>query len=254
MYNRTIIDNHVHLDFYTGEEVKRICEGSFELYSVATHYKSALKLLTIKKEYKNVKIAFGIHPEYFDNYKDFDKIKELIYEHKDDIYAIGEVGLPYFYLEKLSPTKREEVINKGEELFINFVKIAVDLDKPLQIHGTGTSTKRVLEILHKYKCKKALFHWLNTDLDLHKKLIDLGYYYSISLDYLYNESYREYINMLPLKNFLLESDGPWSYDGKNKSYPSEIIKLAEKLANDRGLNIDTIIDLNNGYNKKIFGG
>ncbi len=254
MQYSNIIDNHVHIDFYNDQELKEICSRNYKLFAVSTNYQSALKLLDIQKKYPNVQIAFGIHPEYFDYYNQFEQIKKLIIENQNSIYAIGEVGLPYFYLEKLDEKEKNIIKKKGEDLFVEFVKLSKKINKPLQIHGTGTSTKKVLEILEEYKIKSALFHWLNTDIDLHKSLIEKGFYFSISLDYLYNENYRDYINKLPLKNFLLESDGPWSYDDINKSYPWEIENLIDKLAKDRGISRETIIDLNNCYNKKLFGG
>lgn len=254
MQFRNLIDNHIHIDLYSEEELDDICSSASKLFAVSTNYDSALRLIEINKKFPNVKIAFGIHPEYFNNYNEFEKIKELIIKYQSKIYAIGEVGLPYFYLDKLERSKRKEIEIEGEKLFIKFVKLSKILNLPLQIHGTGKSTKKVVKILESYQVEKALFHWLYTDFDLHKSLIEKGYYYSISLDYLFNKNYEKYIDKLPFKNFLLESDGPWSYEEKSKSYPKDIIKVINKLSKNKGISKGTIIELNNSYNKKIFGG
>lgn len=247
-----IIDTHIHLDMYTEEEINQILKDeNYKIYAVSTGVESSLKLLELKEKYKNLEIAIGIHPEYFDNYNQVEKIRKLIFDNKEKIFGIGEVGLPYFYLENLLPKEREDIKARGEKIFIEFIKMAKTLKLPLIIHATGTSTQQALELIKEHKIEKAVFHWLFTDYETHMEVIDAGYFYSVSIDYLYNESYRKYINSLPVKNVIFESDGPWSYV-KEKSHPIEINELINMFSAEKGMSKKDVIELLEKNTKIIY--
>ncbi len=245
-----LIDSHCHIDWFENEELTEVISDVSEIYAVSISYDSSLRVLNINKNYPNVRIALGIHPEYFEFYDEFGKVKELIKENRKKLYAIGEVGLPYFsILEK--PLKEKQILyDKGLGLLEKFIVLAVELNLPLVLHATQTTSKDALNLLKKYKIKKSLFHWLHCDNETATEIFNSNFFVSVSLDLLYNTEYLEFIKKIPLNNLLIESDSPWKYDD-NKSKPKDILKVLEKLSLIHGISIELLNDICN-KNLEVF--
>lgn len=223
------IDAHCHIDFFTDAEIEGLVNEVDEIYGVAISYESSLKLLKISEKFDNIKISLGIHPEYFEHYHEFSKVKELIIENKEKLYAIGEVGLPFFSLLDKSESEKRRLYNEGLFLLEEFIILAKQLDLPLVLHATQTTARDALVLLKKYEMKRVLFHWLNCDIQTAKEIFSLGYFASASLDIIYNKEYFEFVKCIPIKNLLIESDSPWKYDDTN-SRPNDIKKISKILS------------------------
>lgn len=239
-----IIDVHCHIDWFSCEDLDIIAHEVDEIYAVSTGYKSALKLLSISDKYPNIKIAMGIHPEYFENYDDFFNLRELIISNRNKLYAIGEVGLAYFSLIDKSAEEQKELYAQSIDLLEKFILLAKDLNLPLVLHATESSSIDAYNLLKKHNIKKALFHWLNCDKETAKKIFKAGYFASVSLDILYNSRYFNFVKDIPLKNILIESDSPWKYDD-NYSRPKDIINVIELVAKSKNMSINTFIKIIN---------
>lgn len=247
------IDAHCHIDWFSDEEVDIISKELDLMYAVGISFSSSLRVININRKYENIKAAIGIHPEYFEYYKDFEDIKKLIYENKDKIYAIGEVGLPYFSLLDKEMTEKKELYNEGFLLLEKFVTIAKDLDLPLVLHCTQSTSIDAYRLLKKYGIKKALFHWLNCDYETAKLIFEEGYYASVSLDILHDSDYLEFVKRIPIKNLLLESDSPWEYLPNIKSSPKDIRNTSKLLSKQYKMNEkDFLFCINNNIND-LFG-
>src|SRR5699024_5744392 len=102
---RRIIDSHIHLDLYSEKEREQILaelekNGVDTLISVSNHLQSARTNWQLAQEDNRIKPAFGFHPEQplpADN--KITDLQQFIDAHREDMVAIGEVGLPY-YLRK----------------------------------------------------------------------------------------------------------------------------------------------------------
>lgn len=230
-----MIDVHCHIDQYDLYELEDIfSKKDIHVIGAAMHKASGEKLLKMKKSYKNLSICFGIHPEYPDYYDEFEEVKKQIIENKDEIIAIGEIGMPYYSLEGLEENEKQEYIEKGKSLLIQFLDLAKELDLPVVLHSIETTAKIALEELKRRKIKKALFHWFEGDLELMKEITREGYYISVSPDVMYNKSYRAFVKNIPIENLVLESDGPWAYNGE-KGVPEMIIDSLAYISKEKNI-------------------
>lgn len=239
-----LIDAHCHIDWFEDEELIEVISDVSEIYSVSISYNSALRVLDINKIYPNVKVALGIHPEYFEYYDDFEKVKELIKENRESLYAIGEVGLPYFSILEKPMKEKQFLYNKGLALLENFIILAKELNLPLVLHATQSTSRDAFILLKKYNIKKALFHWLHCDKETAKEIYNFNFFVSVSLELLYNIEYLDFVKTIPLNNLLIESDSPWKYDD-NKSKPKDIFKILERLSLIHGISIELLSDICN---------
>ncbi|MGN0025840.1 MAG: TatD family hydrolase, partial [Clostridium sp.] len=71
------------------------------------------------------------------------------------------------------------------------------------------------------------------------KLINLGCYFTISVDIGYAEKTYEVLSRIPIDKLLIETDGPTALEWVNGEYgyPSEIIKVYEKVAEFKDVNM-----------------
>ena len=245
-----IIDSHCHIDWFKNIDLPKIIEDVSEIYAVSISYESSLKVLDIASKYSTVKVALGIHPEYFEYYEEFEQIRKLIIKNRDKLYAIGEVGLPYFSILEKNIEEKEQLYNKGLELLEKFILLAKELNLPLVLHATQSTSKDALKLLKKYNIKNVLFHWLHCDIKTAKEIFNSNFFASVSVDIIHNREYLEFIATIPLKNLLIESDSPWKYDD-NSSKPKDVYKVLEKLSVIHGISINELNDICN-RNMELF--
>jgi TatD DNase family protein len=60
---------------------------------------------------------------------------------------------------------------------------------------------------------KAHFHWFKGDKKTITRMIDHGYYISITPDVLYEEEIQQLVDTYPLEQMMIETDGPWPFKG-----------------------------------------
>jgi TatD DNase family protein len=209
----TIIDTHCHYNLepiYPNwqkywqkaqkcEVIKSIIAGS--------SLETSKKALEIATKDKNLFASIGIHPHYAnqDNYFDLEK---LALENKDKIIAIGETGLDYFFLDD---KKTEQ-----KKLFIQQIKLANKINKPLIIHVRDKKDQAywdVLEILKNNFNFKTNFvlHCISGPLDYIKEAIKLGAYIGFdgNITYKNADNLRSILKITPKDKILLETDAPY---------------------------------------------
>ena len=235
-----MIDTHAHIysEYYDNidnliEELKS--NNILYVLNASTCYKDALEVINLSKKYDNYLLpVIGIHPEEIENI-DLDNIEELIKNNK--IYAIGEIGLDYYY----SKENKEE----QKELFINQIKLANKYNLPVIVH-TRESIQDCFDILKEYKVK-GVIHCFSGSLEMAKEFIKLGYKLGIGGVLTFkNSKLSEVIKNIDLKDILLETDSPYlspePFRGK-KNKPSNVYYVAKKIAEIKNISIDEVIKI-----------
>ncbi len=238
-----IVDIHCHIDQFEKKEIEGFLKNkNYIVLGAATNYQSSKKLLDMKKVYPQLKISLGIHPEYPDHFNEYYKVEQLIEDNLEHISAIGEVGLPYFYLDKLSQSEREQVLAHSTSILERFIKLGKKYDLPLILHAVFDTAPIALQLLEKHRVKKALFHWFEGDCDSLEKIISNSYLISVSPDIMFNREYSKFVDSIPIENICLESDGPWEYNGE-RGNPGMIEELARYIGDRRGIAQDKILKI-----------
>jgi len=212
---KNIIDAHIHLDQYKDEDIEKIImDSSFieAIISVSMDLDSAKHNLLLATKYPQVKPAFGFHPEQaLPSERYLEELIHWIEVNKDNMIAVGEVGLPYY-------TRQEKVLPLEQyiDLLETFVKLAKRLDKPIVLHAVYDDAPIVCDLLEKYSIKKAHFHWFKGDLMTIERLIQNEYFISFTPDIVYETEIQELAKGYPLKQIMVETDGPWPFEGPFK--------------------------------------
>lgn len=203
----------------------------------------------IYEKYKGfVFISLGIHP--IDVQKMTDKqiedYKQFVLEHKNDMVAIGEVGLDYHWI------KDKKTNIRTKQVFIEFLDIAKELNLPVVLH-LRKAAQEGFDIITNNDIKKAIFHCYAGNLTLAKEIIEQGYYISVSTNLMNSKNTKKIAKRFPLENLLTETDAPYlsPFPGK-PNVPQNVKYILEKMSGLRQQPIKEIdkVIMNNA--KKLF--
>lgn len=212
---RAIIDAHIHLDQYDTEEREQIIESLLDqtvksVISVSSHLESAKQTLALAQKNEQIKPAFGYHPEQpLPKEDELEALFAFIKDHHQQMVAIGEVGLPYYLRRKNPKISREPY----EELLECFIKQAIDYNKPLVLHAIYEDAEVVCDLLEKHSYQRAHFHWFKGSERTVKRMIENGYFISVTPDVVYETEIQQLVKQYPLSQMMAETDGPWPFSG-----------------------------------------
>lgn len=242
-----IIDSHIHLDHYKEDEIRRVLDESFPLervISVSYNLQSCKRNLELMRIYPKVEAAFGYHPEQqLPTEEQQDELFSWMERHLDEMIAIGEVGLPYYLRreQKVSKDLYEQYI----ELLVNFIQMTGKWEKPVVLHAVRDDAQIACDILEKYSIKKAHFHWFKGDSKTISRMKENGYFISITPDVVYEEETQQLAEQYPLDQMMIETDGPWPFDGPfsgEMTHPNMMIESIQMIAKIKKMSPEEVSD------------
>ena len=245
---RPIIDAHIHVDLYEADECVQLLQdlegyNVEALIAVSRRLSSTKKTLELAREYREIKPAFGFHPEQpLPKEEEIIEIQHFMDQHHTEMVAVGEVGLPYY-------ARREDkriAIEPYLELLELFIKQAVSFKKPVVLHAIYEDAPIVCTLLEKYGIQKAHFHWFKGDKRTVERMKHNEYFISITPDVLYEREIQQLVKNYPLSQMMVETDGPWSFDGPFKgklTHPKMIHQTIGKIADIKRLDLAEVYEV-----------
>ena len=188
-----------------------------------------------------VHAAIGFHPERFElTDDDLEATLSMIRTHRDRICAIGEVGLPYYG----EMARREDVIERGRKILERFARLASELDLTLILHCPHQTAGDALPIIQAAKVRRAVFHWHKSDEATTRAILEAGYFISLTPEVVYRDRDQALAGIVPLSRMMVETDGPWPYDGPFEGKPTEpnfIVNVISAIARIKGNCVDAVV-------------
>jgi len=127
-------------------------------------------------------------------------------------HAIGEIGLDYYFSEKLLKQYSEASIkSKQHELFRKQIQLAKDLDIPIVVHAGENTDEDILKILIEEKADDigGQIHGYLTNPNIISELLDRGFYFSCGYYHTTEKGLIKVAQQLPLEQLLIETDAPY---------------------------------------------
>ena len=235
-----LIDAHAHLDGYAGlgpaaldaalEEIAR--HGIFTI-SNSMDVPSYEKNLGIAARSPWVLPAFGIHP--WNAHKYLGRQEELA-EPMARSPVYGEIGLDHFFVKERSRYSAQKAV------FELFLASARDQGKIVIVHTKGAE-REVLDILDVYALPRVVIHWYSGPLDVLRKMIERGFYFTVGGEVGHSGKIREIARDIPQDRLLTETDnpgGPESYLGRPGT-PALLIDIVRSLAEVRKIPVGDLV-------------
>ena len=219
-----MIDTHIHLDEEAYAEdreevIARQREAGVEAMIVpGVNAKSIEGILEVCRKHPGYCFpALGFHPQdvFEADWKEqWAIIEQAIRAHRDEIVAIGEIGLDYHY---------DTTYKEGQhEVFQRQLDLAKELDLPVMIHNRD-ATEDCLRILKDEWISglgderiRGVVHCFNGSRETAQQILDMGLYLGIGGVLTFKNcklaetlAGDERFGRVPLERIVLETDGPY---------------------------------------------
>lgn len=263
MKNNKIFDAHIHFNDnykYSSEMIQPMIHEAIEndvegFLCASFDLKSSEKAIALSKEYKGIVYAgIAIHPNEVSNTElsVFENLDELA--KNDEVVAVGETGLDYFY------TKEDIILQKV--FFKKHIEIANKYNKVLQIHirdqvDVFDAYDDVIEILNEIDVNKVIIHCFSVNKEYAQKFLELGCYINIggAVTFKNAKVLQEAATYIPLDRMLIETDAPYltPHPHRGKLNEPKYINLTiEKIAELKNISKEEVIKITTSNAKLIF--
>lgn len=227
-----LIDTHAHLEQIDNlEQVLQDAKsaGVEAIIAVGVDGPSNKRIIELTKVDQPVKIfpALGIHPGEIKTERVEETIK-FIEQNLNNLIAIGEIGLDFWYKQAKKPDKKQQQI----DVFKRQLAIAKKNNLPVSIHSRGAWADCVA-FCHELEIEKAVFHWYSGPIDILRLILDRGYFVSFTPALEYSKQHREAAEYAPLDRLMIETDSPVRFTAgsiKENSQPKDVFRSLKYLA------------------------
>jgi len=203
---RALTDCHAHLadplfDADRAAVLERAREAGVEaVITVCETLAEACRVLELAERHAEMLACAGLYPTQLDPAA-AEATERWIREHRDRLVGIGEVGLDHWIVRE--PAARE----LQREIFAGFVRLALELDLPLNVHSRSAGRETVALLLG-LGARRVQLHAFDAKPSTALPAVEAGYFFSIPASVLYSKQKRKLVRKLPLSSLLVETDSP----------------------------------------------
>uniref|UniRef100_A0A3Q0RPE6 TatD DNase domain containing 3 n=1 Tax=Amphilophus citrinellus TaxID=61819 RepID=A0A3Q0RPE6_AMPCI len=223
--------------------------GLLALLAVAEHSREFEKIIELSQRYPalcdNVNVLSRpclvfLSPDVFLSVlQDLDAALPIIEKYKDQLVAIGEVGLDFTPRYVRSDTDKEN----QRLVLIRQAQIAKELDLPLNVHSRSAG-RPTIQLLKEQGVKKALLHAFDGKPSVAMEGVKAGYFFSIPPSIIRSEQKQKLVKQLPLENICLETDSPALGPEKQvRNEPKNICVSAEYISKIKGVSLEKVMEV-----------
>lgn len=262
-----LIDTHCHLylDAFDADRAAVLARaadaGASTILMPAVDVASIHTALALAEAVRQpaLRAMAGIHPSYVHESTEADRaaLPDLVRDPR--VVAVGETGLDYYWTRDHVGAQRASLREHA--------RLAMATGKPIVLHtrdvkGSDECAQDILSILREARdthegTLTGVFHCFSGPAWLATEALDLGFYLGLGGTLTFkNGGVPEAIEAVPLDRIVLETDAPYlapaPHRGK-RNEPAYVRLVAERLAELRGLSLDTIAEQTTDNARTLFG-
>ena len=250
-----LFDTHAHMDDRAFREDRDALlmglkeKGVGLVMNPGCSLESSRNAVALAEKYDFVYAAVGSHPDVADEVnesvlEEYRKLCKL----SDKVKAIGEIGIDYHY----------EDIPRDLQLkaFRMQMELARELKLPVIVHEREAHEDG-MAVAKEFPDVTGVFHCYSGSAEMARQLVDLGWYIGFTGVLTFKNARRavETAASIPLERIVLETDCPYMapepFRGKRND-PGYIFRMAEKLAEIRGLSVEEIQHITTENGKRLY--
>ena len=246
-----LFDTHAHMDDRAFDADREALLASLPeqgiglLMNPGCSLESSRAACALARRYSYLYAAVGSHPDAADEVNEavLDEYRALCRDNPK-VKAIGEIGLDYHYEDV--PRQRQL------EAFRAQMALARELDLPVIVHEREAHEDG-MAVVADFPQVTGVFHCYSGSAEMAKQLVKRGWYIGFTgvLTFKNARKALEVAREIPLERIVLETDCPYMspepFRGKRND-PSRLYRMAEALAQLRGLRVEEIhaVTMENG--------
>ena len=250
-----LFDTHAHLDDRAFDEdraelLKALPQQGLALVmNPGCSLESSRNVVKIAAENDYIYAAVGSHPDAAD------EVNEAVIEEyrtlcklNPKVKAIGEIGLDYHY---------EDIPREIQlKAFRLQMELARELDLPVIVHEREAHEDG-MAVVREFPEVRGVFHCYSGSAEMARQLVNLGWYIGFTGVLTFKNARKavEVASSIPLERIVLETDCPYMapepFRGKRND-PGKLYRMAEKLAEIRGLSVEEIHAITTENGKTLY--
>ncbi|KAM9841930.1 putative deoxyribonuclease TATDN3 isoform 2-T2 [Aulostomus maculatus] len=259
---RGYVDCHCHIsagDF--DKDIEEVVEASRQagllaLLAVAEHAEEFDKIIALSRRFPGfVFPCLGVHPVQEISrgqhrsaaVQDLHAALPLIEKYRDQLVAIGEVGLDFTPRYVSSEADKES----QRQVLIRQSQVAKELDLPLNVHSRSAG-RPTIHLLKEQGVEKVLLHAFDGKPSVAMEGVKAGYLFSIPPSVIRSEQ-QKLVKQLPLESICLETDSPALGPEKQvRNEPRNIGISAEYISRVKGVSLETVMEVTTQNALRLF--
>ena len=250
-----LFDTHAHMDdrAYDADREELLSalpgQGIALLMNPGCSLESSRNASLLSQKYDYIYAAVGSHPDAADEVDDtvLEEYRKLC-KLNPKIKAIGEIGLDYHY---------EDIPRQLQQrAFLAQLELAKELDLPVIVHERDAHEDG-MAIIRSFPTVTGVFHCYSGSAEMAKELVKLGWYIGFTGVLTFKNARKavEVAAAIPLERIVLETDCPYMspepFRGRRND-PGKLYRMAEKLAEIRGLTVEEIHAITTENGKRLY--
>ena len=251
----TMIDTHCHLDNKQFDNdrpatIERAFEGGMtHLMIPAIEPARFQAVLGLAASDERIFCGMGIHPHHASEASDeaLGNVEDL--SHGTKVRAIGEIGLDYHY--DFAPRDVQQKAFRAQ------LRIAKHRNLPVIVHNRESDDDlfRILDDEQDGSLRGVL-HCFSGTPEQAERAVNLGFHVSFTGNITFKTStLSETVSSVPMDKLMIETDAPYMapvpHRGK-RNEPAFVRLVAEKIADLRGLSLETVLATTSGTAQRFF--
>ncbi len=251
-----LTDIHVHLDFYSLEQMEKVLRRADEagvraIVTAGMDLPSSERAVKLARAHESVLASVGIHPWVAAEDFPEDFHVELYRLTQEPVtVAIGEVGIDYADNVFTGVTYHDnpQLRETQEDAFRKQISLACEVSLPLITHCRG-AYESFIPILAEERANRVggAVHNFEADLKTAKQLLGMGFLLSFggTITYPKETALREVVRQIPLDGILLETDSPYMplyQQTTDQNEPAHVAQVASTLAEIKGIDVGELVD------------
>ena len=250
-----LFDTHAHMDdraFDCDREALLTAlpeQGIALLMNPGCSLSSSRNASALSPQYDYIYAAVGSHPDVADEVNEavLDEYCQLC-KQNSKIKAIGEIGLDYHY---------EDIPREIQlKAFRMQMELARELNLPAIVHERDAHEDG-MAVVREFPDVTGVFHCYSGSAEMARQLVDKGWYIGFTGVLTFKNARKavEVAQSIPLERIVLETDCPYMspepFRGKRND-PGKLYRMAEKLAEIRGLSVEEIHRITTENGKRLY--
>ena len=238
-----LFDTHAHMDdrAFDADREELLTtlpqQGITLLMNPGCSLESSKNASLLSQKYDYIYAAVGSHPDVADEVNEavLEEYRKLC-KRNPKIKAIGEIGLDYHY---------EDIPREIQlKAFRAQMELARELELPVIVHEREAHEDG-MSVVREFPQVSGVFHCYSGSAEMARQLVDKGWYIGFTGVLTFKNARKavEVASSIPLERIVLETDCPYMspepFRGKRND-PGKLYRMAEKLAEIRGLSVDEI--------------
>ena len=249
-----IFETHAHYDDEWYDEdrkelLSRLLDTDISfITNIGADIETSKNSVKLADEFERVLAVVGVHPDSISCMEALPKkegieILRRLAKHPK-VVAIGEIGLDYF--EREPEEKNKTVRDRQKYWFLEQLKLAKELNKPVVIHSRDAAEDTYNE-LKDFGYNKGVIHCYSYSPEMAERFVKLGFYIGIGgvVTFKNAKKTKETVKRIGLENIVLETDSPYlapvPFRGKRND-SGNIKYIVEEIAGLLGISKEKVIE------------